>query len=145
MLLTVSPYGEMEKKKKQHHRIITNYSSLTTCWQSKTDSILCINHDKNRLKINQFNIMNCSLCSNTLYCCFEIWHFGNTLWADSADKKLVIFFIFSPESRIWHFFNGENLPELSNPVYWGNVKSCFLEKMRKLFQNDICSKFYPGY
>ena len=34
----------------------------------------------------------------------------------------VIFFLFFPENRIWHFMqivsNGDNLHEMSNPVFW---------------------------
>ena len=36
-----------------------------------------------------------------------------THWADSADDKLVIFFLFFPEKRILHF-SGDNLHEMSN-------------------------------
>ena len=43
-----------------------------------------------------------------------------TLWADSADDKLMIFFLFFPENRIWHFIQifskGDNLHEVSNPI-----------------------------
>ena len=45
-----------------------------------------------------------------------------TLCANSADAKLMIFFLFSPENRIWHFMqivsNRVNLHEMSNPVFW---------------------------
>ena len=38
------------------------------------------------------------------------------LWADSADNKLMIFFLFSLENRIWHFMQivslGDNLHEV---------------------------------
>ena len=41
-------------------------------------------------------------------------------WEDSADDKL-IFFLFSPENKIWHFMQtvslGENLHDVSNPVF----------------------------
>ena len=43
-----------------------------------------------------------------------------TLWADSADDKLMIFFLIFPENRIWHFIQifsyGDNLHEVSNPI-----------------------------
>ena len=43
-----------------------------------------------------------------------------TLWAFSADDKLMIFFLFFPENRIWHFMQivslGDNLHEMSYPV-----------------------------
>ena len=45
-----------------------------------------------------------------------------TLWAFSADDRLMIFFLFFPENRIWHFMQivsvGDNLHEMSNPVFW---------------------------
>ena len=43
------------------------------------------------------------------------------LWASSADEKLVIFFLFIPENKIWHFKQiipiGDNLYETSNLVF----------------------------
>ena len=63
-----------------------------------------------------------------------------TLWAYSADNKLMIFFLFFPENKIWHFMQivstGDNLHEMSKPV--------FREKIRKLFQYAICWKLYPA-
>ena len=45
-----------------------------------------------------------------------------TLWANSADDKLMIFFLFFPVHRIWHFLQivskRDNLQEMSNPVFW---------------------------
>ena len=45
-----------------------------------------------------------------------------TLWAFSADDRLMIFFLFFPENRIWHFMQivslGDNLHEMSYPVFW---------------------------
>ena len=45
-----------------------------------------------------------------------------TLWAFLADGKLMIFFLFFLENRIWHFMqivsSGDNLHEISNPVFW---------------------------
>ena len=44
------------------------------------------------------------------------------LWANSADYKLVIFFLVFPENRFWHFMQivstGDNLHEMSDPVAW---------------------------
>ena len=44
---------------------------------------------------------------------FSIWH-------------IEIFFIFFPENRFWHFMhivsNGDNLHEISNPVFWGKIR-----------------------
>ena len=61
------------------------------------------------------------------------------LWANSADDKLRMLFLFSPENRIWHSMQivtiGDSLHESSNPVP--------LEKYEKIFQNVVCWKFYP--
>ena len=42
------------------------------------------------------------------------------LWANSADDKLMTFFLFFQENKIWHFMQivslGENLHEVSNPI-----------------------------
>ena len=49
-----------------------------------------------------------------------------TLWANSADDKLMIFFLFFSENRIWHFTqivsSGDNLHEMSKPVFWRKKK-----------------------
>ena len=51
------------------------------------------------------------------------------LWANSADDKLVLFFSYFTENRIWHFMqivsNGDNLHEMLNPVFWKNKKKYF--------------------
>ena len=43
------------------------------------------------------------------------------LWADSADDKLMIFFLYFLANRIWHFMqsvsSGDNLHEVSNPIF----------------------------
>ena len=43
-----------------------------------------------------------------------------TPWANSADDKLMIFFLFFPENRFWHFMQivsiRDNLHEMSKPV-----------------------------
>ena len=59
------------------------------------------------------------------------------LWAFSADDKLMILFLFFPENRIWHFM------QIVRRQFAWNVKSCFLGKIRKIFQNVCCWKFYP--
>ena len=51
-----------------------------------------------------------------------IWHLHlTTLWADSADDKLMIIFLFFLENRIWHFMQivslGDNLHEVSDPIF----------------------------
>ena len=42
--------------------------------------------------------------------------------ANSADDKLVVFFLFFPENRIWYFMQivspGDILHEMSKPVFW---------------------------
>ena len=42
------------------------------------------------------------------------------LWANSADDKLMKFFLFFLENRIWHFMQiaslGDNVHEVSNPI-----------------------------
>ena len=44
------------------------------------------------------------------------------LCADSADDKMVIFFLFFQENRFWHFMQivsiGDNLHGMSKPVFW---------------------------
>ena len=43
-----------------------------------------------------------------------------TFWANSADDRLMIFFLFSSENRVWHFMQivsiGDYLHEMSKPV-----------------------------
>ena len=57
-----------------------------------------------------------------------------TLYANSADDKLMIFFLISPGNRIWHFIQivsiGDNLHEMSNPVFLDKNK-------KKIFQNVV--------
>ena len=52
-----------------------------------------------------------------------------TLHANSADDKLIVFFIFFPENRVWHIMQivslGDNLQDVSNPI--------FLVKIRKKY------------
>ena len=42
--------------------------------------------------------------------------------ANSADNKLIIFFLIFPENRIRHFMQivsiGDNVYEISKPVFW---------------------------
>ena len=46
----------------------------------------------------------------------------NTLLANSADDKFVIFLLFFHENRIWHFMQivsiEDNLHKMSKPVFW---------------------------
>ena len=64
------------------------------------------------------------------------------LWANSADAKLMVFFLFFLENRIWHFMQivswGDNLHEASNSVFWKNKKKylkCHLLKFLRSMQS----------
>ena len=61
-----------------------------------------------------------------------------TLLANSADNKLVIFFLFFPENRFWYFIKIVSIGEFAQ-----NIKNCFLGKIRKIFQTVVCWNFYP--
>ena len=54
-----------------------------------------------------------------------------------ADGKLVVFFLFFQENKIWHFMqtvsNGDSLHEMSNPV--------FSEKEEKYFKMSSAENF----
>ena len=60
--------------------------------------------------------------------------------ANSADSTSMIFFLLVfLENRIWYFmqivFIGDNLHEMSKPVFWE-------KKKKKKFQYIVCWKFY---
>ena len=61
-----------------------------------------------------------------------------TIWTNSTDK-LMAFFVFFPENRIWHFMQivsiGDNLHEMSKLFSRKNKK--------KIFQNVVYWNFYP--
>ena len=61
-----------------------------------------------------------------------------TLRANSADNKLMIFFLFFPENRMTFHANYLHWRQFA----W-NVKFRFLGKRRKIFQYIVCWKFYP--
>ena len=42
----------------------------------------------------------------------------STIWANSAEDKLMIFFLFFPENRFVNYFFGDNLYEMSKHVFW---------------------------
>ena len=80
-----------------------------------------------------------------------------TLWANSADDKFMIFFLFFPENRICYFLQIVSCKIVSclswNCLYiclhwrqfaW-NVKTCFLGKLRKIFQYVFCWNFYSEH
>ena len=58
------------------------------------------------------------------------------LWADSADDKLMWFFLFFPQNRSWYFMQKEMICMKYQILFSG--------KIRKIFQNAICSNFYPA-
>ena len=59
-----------------------------------------------------------------------------TLWAFSAENKLMIFFLFFPENRIWHFM------QIKETICM-KCQILFSGKIRKIFQSVVCLKFYP--
>ena len=46
---------------------------------------------------------------------------SDPLWANSADDKLVVFFLFFWENMLWHFMQivslGDNLHEMPKPIF----------------------------
>ena len=67
------------------------------------------------------------------------WIFYPARVVNSADDKLAIFFLFFPEKKDLTFH--------ANCLQWRqyawNVKSCFMRKIRKIFQY-VCWNFYPA-
>ena len=55
----------------------------------------------------------------------------------SADDKLIVFFLFSPENRLWHFMQivslGDNLHEKSKPIFWENLEEHFKMSSAEIF------------
>ena len=66
-----------------------------------------------------------------------------TLWANSADDKLMIVFLFFPENRVWHFEHivsiGDNLHELSKPSFCEKKK-----RKEKYFNMSSDENFTQG-
>ena len=62
-----------------------------------------------------------------------------SVWAKSAVDKLMIFFSFFPENRLWHFMQ---IVSKRRQFAW-NVKAYFLGKRRKIIQN-VCWKCHPA-
>ena len=58
-----------------------------------------------------------------------------TLWLNSADAKLVVFFLFFSENRLWHFMQTDSA--------W-NVKVNFLGKIRKNISKCHPLKLLPS-
>ena len=67
------------------------------------------------------------------------------LWAYSADDKLMILF---SENRIWHFMQivsiGDNLHEISKPVFCKIKKSISKFRLLKLLPSMLSVKPYAG-
>ena len=74
--------------------------------------------------------------SSLLPSVFEALTF-TTLWVNSADGELIILFLFFPENGIWHFMQivsiGDNLHEISKPVFWEKKKETICMKYQILF------------
>ena len=58
---------------------------------------------------------------------YNDWHLFNTLWANIAYDKLIVFFLISPENLIWYFMqivsSGDDLQEMSSPIFWENEEN----------------------
>ena len=63
-----------------------------------------------------------------------------SLWANSADDKLIIFFLVSPENNFFHSMQiasfGDNLHGMPESVFWENKK--------KNISNCCLLKFLPS-
>ena len=58
------------------------------------------------------------------------------LWANSAEDKLMIFFLVFSKIRLWQFMQRRQFA-------W-NVTADFLGKILKIFQVIVCRNFYPA-
>ena len=73
-----------------------------------------------------------------------------TVLAESADNKLIMFFLFYPEDRIWHFMqivSWDNLQEVSNAVFWKNKKNISACCQLKFLPSILSIKYWdtdPG-
>ena len=69
------------------------------------------------------------------------------LCANSADDKLMIFFLFFLENRIWHFMQNVSFWKIGSDIscrqFAWSAESYFQEKIWKVFQNVVCWNFYP--
>ena len=58
-------------------------------------------------------------------------------WANSADNKLMIFYLFFPENRIWYCMHivstGDNLHEMPNPDFWEKLDKYFIMSSPEIF------------
>ena len=64
-----------------------------------------------------------------------------TLWVNSKNDKIMIFFLFFPENRLWYFMwivsPGDNLHEILKPI--------FCKEIRKSLWRVPWWNFYPAY
>ena len=74
--------------------------------------------------------------TRNLFSCKQGLTLYHSLWANSAGNKIDIFFFIFPRKQDLTFHT--NCLQFA----W-NVKSCFLGKIRTIFQNVISWKFYP--
>ena len=63
-----------------------------------------------------------------------------TVWANSADDKLVIFCLFFPESRIWHFMQ----IVLWRQFAW-NVKFYFLGQFKQIYFKRLSAEIFTQH
>ena len=59
----------------------------------------------------------------------------------SVGPMLKTFFLFFPENRIWYFMQivswGDNLQEMSNPVFWGKIRKISICHLRKITREKV--------
>ena len=53
-------------------------------------------------------------------------------WANSADDKMMIFFLYFLENRLWHWCHLSYLPQTVGPSSHEMLKPIFLEKIRNI-------------
>ena len=60
----------------------------------------------------------------------------HSLAKSADDKMMILFFLFLQENRIWYFMqnvsNGDNLHEMSNPVFWENRENILKCRLLKI-------------
>ena len=70
-------------------------------------------------------ILNIGVCD--AWAKFDAYHMLGKI---SSRRHLETFFLFFPENRLWHFMqivsSGDNLQEMSKPVFLGNIRKMFL-------------------
>ena len=116
--LDMTPLGWLGRKTStqtnKHKPSIVNVSKNILIFILLPENILC---GMSQRKWSSWNVIPCFL-KNVLKCCQGIFKFSilifTTLNANSADDKLMIYFLFFPENRIWQdlkcqiLFSGKN-------------------------------------